>query len=128
MLLVDDDPVNRLVVDSLLREAGLHVALANDGIEAVELVARQPVDVILMDMQMPRLDGPDATRRIRQIPHAATVPIVALTANAFEQDRERCLAAGMDDFITKPIQAESLFAAVLRALERFAEPTRSSPV
>jgi hypothetical protein len=128
VLLVDDDPVNRLVVDSLLREAGLHVALANDGIEAVELVARQPVDVILMDMQMPRLDGPDATRRIRQIPHAATVPIVALTANAFEQDRERCLAAGMDDFITKPIQAEALFAAVLRALERFAEPTRSIPV
>jgi hypothetical protein len=128
VLLVDDDPVNRLVVDSLLREAGLHVALANDGIEAVELVARQPVDVILMDMQMPRLDGPDATRRIRQIPHAATVPIIALTANAFEQDRERCMAAGMDGFITKPIQAESLFAAVLRALERFAEPTRSSPV
>jgi len=118
VLLVDDDPVNRLVVDSLLREAGLHVALANDGIEAVELVARQPVDVILMDMQMPRLDGPDATRRIRQIPHAATVPIVALTANAFEQDRERCLAAGMDDFITKPIEARDLFETVLSWLSQ----------
>ena len=73
-------------------------------------MARQPVDVILMDMQMPRLDGPDATRRIRQIPHAATVPIVALTTNAFEQDRERCMAAGMDDFITKPVKFNLLSA------------------
>ncbi|MBP6269894.1 MAG: response regulator, partial [Rhizobacter sp.] len=70
------------------------------------------------DMQMPRLDGPDATRRIRQIPHAATVPIVALTANAFEQDRERCLAAGMDGFITKPIEARDLFETVLSWLSQ----------
>ncbi|MDL2336733.1 MAG: PAS domain S-box protein [Pseudomonadota bacterium] len=118
VLLVDDDPINRMVVESLLTEAGLHVALARDGVEAVDLVASQPFDLILMDMQMPRLDGPDATRRIRQIAQGATVPIIALTANAFAQDRERCLAAGMDDFVTKPVQAGALFETLLTWLAK----------
>jgi PAS domain S-box-containing protein len=118
VLLVEDDPINRMLVESLLTDGGLQVTLANDGVEAVEWVTNAPFDLILMDMQMPRLDGPDAARRIRQIPRAVATPIIALTANAFEQDRERCLSAGMNDFITKPLQAEALFATLLCWLSR----------
>jgi PAS domain S-box-containing protein len=118
VLLVEDEPINRELVQILLEVAGLRVALAVDGIEAVEQASRLAVDLILMDMQMPRLDGPEATRRIRQLPQCAGVPIIALTANAFERDRQVCLDAGMDDFLAKPIDPEDLFAAVLRALAR----------
>ena len=128
VLLVEDDPINSMVVAGLLTEAGLRVSLANDGVEAVERMTREPVDLILMDMQMPRLDGPDATRRIREIPLGAKVPIIALTANAFEQDRKCCLEAGMDDFITKPIRAEALFETVLTWLsQRQSKPNDQAP-
>jgi hypothetical protein len=102
----------------LLEVAGLRVELASDGIEAVEQAARLGPDLILMDMQMPRLDGPEATRRIRRLPQGADLPIIALTANAFEHDRRVCLDAGMDDFLAKPIDPEALFEAVLRGLAR----------
>ena len=118
VLLVEDEPVNRELMQLLLESAGLRVELANDGLEAVEQAVRMPVDLILMDMQMPRLDGPDATRRIRQTPQGARLPIVALTANVFERDRQACLDAGMDDFLAKPIDPEALFDAVLRGLAR----------
>ncbi|MDO9315868.1 MAG: PAS domain S-box protein [Burkholderiaceae bacterium] len=118
VLLAEDDPVNRTVVEALLTDAGLQVTLAHDGVEAVRLATCEPVDLILMDMQMPRLDGPDATRRIRQTLHGATVPIIALTANAFAEDRDRCLGSGMDDFITKPVEAEALFEATLAWLSK----------
>ena len=118
VLLVEDEPVNRELMQLLLESAGLRVELANDGLEAVEQSARLPVDLILMDMQMPRLDGPDATRRIRQTPQGSRLPIVALTANVFERDRQACLDAGMDDFLAKPIDPEALFDAVLRGLAR----------
>ena len=118
VLLVEDDPINRMLVASLLTDAGLQVRLANDGLEAVERVMSERFDLILTDMQMPRLDGPDAARRIRQVPHGVSVPIIALTANAFAQDRESCLDAGMNGFITKPLQAEALFSTLLHWLVR----------
>ena len=115
VLVVEDEPVNRELMQILLEEAGLRVELATDGLEAVERAARGSVDLILMDMQMPKLDGPDAARRIRQTPRGADVPIIALTANAFARDRQVCLDAGMDDFLAKPVDPEALFEAVLRA-------------
>ena len=118
VLLVEDEPVNREVVQILLEEAGLQVQTASDGWQAIECAARQPPDLIVMDMQMPRLDGLDATRRIRQTALGATVPIIALTANAYAADRAQCLDAGMDDFVTKPVDPEALFAAVLKALSK----------
>ena len=80
--------------------------------------ANRSTDLIVMDMQMPRLDGLDATRRIRQTAQGATVPIIALTANAYAADRVLCLDAGMVDFIAKPVDPEALFAAVLKALSK----------
>jgi PAS domain S-box-containing protein len=118
VLLVEDEPINRELMQILLEAAGLRVELASDGLEAVDQANRLAVDLILMDMQMPHLDGPAATRRIRQTPHGAAVPIIALTANAFECDRQTCLDAGMDDFLAKPVEPEALFEAVLRGLAR----------
>ena len=118
VLLVEDEPINRELMQILLEVAGLRVELASDGLEAVEQAARLGPDLIVMDMQMPRLDGPEATRRIRLSPHGATVPIIALTANAFERDRQVCMDAGMDDFLAKPIDPEALYEAVLRGLAR----------
>ncbi len=118
VLLVEDEPVNRELVQALLEAAGLQVELACDGLEAVARVARGRVDLILMDMQMPGLDGPAATRRIRALAQGATLPIVALTANAYAQDKALCLAAGMDDFVAKPVNQEVLFGVVLQWLGR----------
>jgi two-component system sensor histidine kinase/response regulator len=116
VLLVEDEPINRLVVEGLLTDVGLQIRHAHDGLEAVQQVTAEPFDLILMDMQMPRLDGAEAAVRIRQTRHGATVPINALTANAFAQDRERCLGAGMNDFIAKPLQATELFETLLQWL------------
>jgi CheY-like chemotaxis protein len=124
VLLVEDEPVNRELVQALLEAADLRVELACDGLEAVEHAARGRFDLILMDMQMPGLDGPDATRRIRAQGRGATVPIVALTANAFAQDRALCLAAGMNDFVAKPVNQEALFGVVLKWL---GQPVESAP-
>jgi PAS domain S-box-containing protein len=118
VLLVEDEPVNRELVQALLEVAELRVELACDGLEAVDRAASGRADLILMDMQMPGLDGPEAARRIRAMAAGATVPIVALTANAFAQDKALCLAAGMDDFVSKPIDPEALFGVVLKWLGR----------
>lgn len=121
ILLAEDEPVNREITQMLLDEIGLLVDCAVDGQEAVELVTRQqaaeqPYALILMDMQMPNMDGLEATRRIRALPDLQSLPIIAMTANAFAEDREQCFAAGMDDFITKPVKPEILFATVHRWL------------
>jgi CheY-like chemotaxis protein len=121
VLLVEDEPINQEVTTFMLEHVGLTVDVAEDGIEAVERAQRGKYQLILMDMQMPRLDGLDATRRIRVIPGYANLSIIAMTANAFAEDRERCMEAGMSDFITKPLPAPELYKALLRNLINRAE-------
>ena len=123
ILLVEDEPLNREVTLDLLSLAGQRVSLAEDGVAAVALAARHDYDLILMDIQMPRMDGLEATRQIRQLANGADVPILAMSANAFADDRSRCIAAGMDDFISKPVNPEVLFAAMLKWLS----PTAGRP-
>ena len=118
VLVVDDEPINRELAMALLEEAGLSVDLAGDGLEAVEQIAGKRYDLVFMDMQMPRLDGLEATRRIRESVAGRTLPIIAMTANAFVEDRTRCFAAGMDDFITKPIEPETLFGVCVKWLSQ----------
>ena len=113
VLLVDDEPINRDVASFMLEDVGLIVDTAADGVEAVERAAAERYALILMDMQMPRLDGLGATEAIRAQPAGAQVPILAMTANAFAEDRARCLAAGMNDFITKPVEPAVLYRALL---------------
>ena len=130
VLLVEDTPINQYVATAMLEKLGVAVTLAVNGLAAVELVRSQSFDLILMDCHMPEMDGFEATRRIRDWQRAATpprdVPIVALTANALTGDREACFAAGMSDFLTKPITASSLAAMLARHL-RTAAPAAASP-
>jgi CheY-like chemotaxis protein len=115
VLLVEDNKVNQVISMSLLKSIGCRVELAQNGVEACAAAARQQYDLILMDCQMPEMDGLQATQRIRELESAASrTPIVALTAGALAEERESCLAAGMDDFISKPTSLQSLSAALDR--------------
>jgi CheY-like chemotaxis protein len=113
VLLAEDDPVNQEVAREILEEINWQTDLAGNGQEAVELATRTRYDLILMDMQMPVMGGLEATRQIRAMPACKTVPIVAMTANAFIEDREACLVAGMNDFLTKPVIPEKFFECIL---------------
>ena len=113
---MEDNEVNREIAVEMLLGVGLEVETASDGVEALERVGSSTYDLILMDMQMPRLDGPGACRAIRTLTDWATRPILALTANAFGDDRTACLSAGMDAVITKPVMAETLYTALLQWL------------
>jgi CheY-like chemotaxis protein len=119
ILLAEDNVVNQKLALRLLAQMGYRADLAANGIEAVESVERQPYDVVLMDVQMPEMDGLEAARRITgKWPNGERPRIVAMTANAMAGDREACLAAGMDDYITKPIRVEALVEALRQASQR----------
>ncbi|NNJ12388.1 response regulator [Chloroflexales bacterium ZM16-3] len=118
VLLAEDNPVNQEVLFRLLENLGHTSDIVGNGAEALAAVTRQAYDVVLMDIQMPKLDGEEATRRIRALQHTAQPYIIALTASALHDDRERYLAAGMDDYLSKPVQIEDLHAALARTARR----------
>ncbi len=119
ILLAEDNVVNQKRAMRLLQQMGYRADLASNGVEAIESVERQTYDVVLMDVQMPEMDGLEATRRITARRQATQRPrIVAMTANAMQGDREECLAAGMDDYVVKPIRVDALVAALQSAPRR----------
>lgn len=115
LLLAEDNKVNQMVAMTLLVKAGHRVDIAANGFKAVRMHCRFPCDMILMDMQMLEMDGLEATRRLRAIEQAGVrIPIIAMTANAMQCDRERCAETGMDDSVTKPVDVAELHAAIRR--------------
>jgi len=125
ILIAEDDATNRMVVTRMLKEFALDVHVVTDGAEADQAVTESPYDMVLMDVQMPEMDGFAATRSIRSRGFA-TLPIIALTANAFPEDAMKCRDAGMSDFLAKPLRKPLLVNAILRAMET-AIPEASSP-
>ena len=118
LLLVEDNLFNQQVAAELLEDTGAGVCIAGNGQEALDLLHQQHFDCVLMDVQMPVMDGLEATRRIRAIPELDALPVLAMTANASAEDRARCIAAGMDGFITKPVAPQQLYAQVAHYLVR----------
>ncbi|MFZ4550883.1 MAG: response regulator [Aquabacterium sp.] len=118
LLLAEDNPVNQEVALALLEDVGLIVDIASDGLQAVELATQNTYDLVLMDVQMPHMDGLDATALIKQIPGREDVPILAMTANAFAEDRKACLDAGMVDHVAKPVDPDTLYATIDRWLPK----------
>jgi two-component system sensor histidine kinase/response regulator len=114
ILLAEDNEVNQLVAKRLLKNAGFEVSIANNGLEAVEMIQKEPYDLVLMDIQMPEMDGLTAAKTIRSMEGFEKLPIVAMTAHAMSGDRELSIAAGMNDHVTKPINLAELFATLNR--------------
>jgi CheY-like chemotaxis protein len=114
VLVVEDNPSNQILISMLLKKMGLEVTLANDGIEGVQEARRQKYDVILMDMQMPRMNGYEATQTLRS--EGCMIPIIAVTANAMKGDEEKCLQAGCDAYLSKPIDRKKLVQVLRRYL------------
>jgi two-component system sensor histidine kinase/response regulator len=123
ILVAEDNDINQLVAGDLLHDAGFSADMANDGQAAIDMASRTRYDLILMDIQMPVVDGFEAARRIRALPGYADTPIIAVTANAMREDRERCLAAGMNDHIGKPFEPQQLW----EALRKWLPPGRAAP-
>jgi CheY-like chemotaxis protein len=119
VLLAEDNLVNQKLMTHILKKKGYAVTLASDGLQALDAYQRQPFDLVLMDVQMPEMGGFEVTRIIRELeaPAGGHLPIIALTAHAMKGDRERCLEAGMDDYLSKPIQAAALFETMDRLLQ-----------
>ncbi len=131
VLLVEDNPINQEVALEILKDAGIDVTLAPNGKAALEAVARKRFDAVLMDVQMPEMDGYEATRRIKgmgaSFPNGKSPPVIAMTAHAMKGDRERCFAAGMDDYVSKPIDMAQLFSALVRWIDPMPEREKKSP-
>jgi len=125
VLLVEDEPISQEVSRALLEDVHLAVDVAEDGVAALHMAQQHPYDLILMDMQMPKMNGVDAARAIRHLPRHRATPILAMTANAFDEDRQTCLEAGMNDHIAKPVVPVILFEHLLRWLEP--GPTAAEP-
>jgi PAS domain S-box-containing protein len=128
ILLVEDNEINQLVATELLAEGNVTVEVANNGKEALDMILARPThwDVVLMDMQMPVMDGVTATIEVRKTISAEQLPIVAMTANAMVQDKEKCMAAGMQDFVTKPIDPDVLWETLLRVIRSKAASLESA--
>ncbi|MEZ0315490.1 MAG: ATP-binding protein, partial [Methylophilaceae bacterium] len=116
ILLVEDNPFNQQVAQEILQDVGVSVTLASNGVAALDALAEELFDIVLMDVQMPLMDGYEATRQIRSMPALASQCVIAMTANAMAEDRQRCLAAGMDDFISKPIIPDQLYITLAKWL------------
>jgi two-component system, sensor histidine kinase and response regulator len=114
ILIVEDDSTNRILATNILKRNGYATAIAKDGVEAVEMSSLDTFDLILMDVQMPNMNGLEATATIRKLEEASgrRTPILALTAHAMDGDRERCIEAGMDDYLSKPIHAKNLLTMI----------------
>jgi CheY-like chemotaxis protein len=117
ILVVEDTALNQMLMDELLAAVGFVVEFAENGQVALQKVTSTSYDLVLMDMQMPVMDGITATREIRKRPELANLPIIAMTANAMREDSERCLASGMNDYITKPILLDDLWTVLHRWLK-----------
>ena len=121
VLLVEDNPINQMVAMKMLQKVGLKAVLANNGVEALDILQEQSFDLVLMDCQMPEMDGFDATREIRKLDiktlYEQPLPVIAMTANVMSGDRERCLEVGMDDYIGKPVQRDHLNAVLRKWLD-----------
>lgn len=122
ILIVDDLRFNREYSASILQEAGFVVDNAEDGAVGLDLATRNCYDLILMDIQMPNMDGLESTRRIRSFPHCSKVPILAVTANTMDEDRKRCFEAGMNDFLPKPYLPSQLLGLVRKWLRQNSAP------
>ena len=114
ILVAEDNAFNQIVTTAMLENIGALVRVASDGLEALALLRSEPFDCVLMDVQMPAMDGLEATRQIRADPALARTCVIAMTANAWDEDRDECLAAGMDDFVTKPVDPQLLYRTVMR--------------
>jgi CheY-like chemotaxis protein len=127
VLVAEDNAINRKVTGAIVSRAGAQVDIAVNGKEAVELHQANPYDVILMDCQMPEMDGYQATVRIRSMDGAASLaPIIGVTANAFQEDKERCFSAGMNGYVAKPLTRQSLLEAIMAQVG--AKPPLKEPV
>ncbi|MCX7273276.1 MAG: response regulator [Burkholderiales bacterium] len=118
VLLVEDNPINREVAGEMLAVAGLPFDVATDGVEALSMASANAYELILMDVQMPRMDGLQATRAIRALAHLARLPVLAMTGNDSPEDRRACAEAGMNDFVAKPVHADQLYRTLLRWMGR----------
>jgi PAS domain S-box-containing protein len=127
ILLVEDNPINSEVAQDMLSYVGLAVDIATNGLDAVEMVRNKKYDLILMDVQMPGMDGLETTGMIRSMPDKTELPIIAMTANIFEEDRKACQEVGMNDFIAKPVEAQNMYSTIMKWLPKRAVPVTTIP-